>query len=331
MASVVDGSVSDILHSCVSSLFDLDAAASDFEALMDRSFGLAKGGEHAWTVRPISAVRPHGSASAGTLEPSEGATGGDEQEQNLSDDDASPSSGRKGARASAAGRDFLGGEARSAGIDDDAAFMTVSPANASSVLLGSGQADRRLDTRTALGPSQALDTPMSITSVSMAVDQSRDSARQAKAEGLLASLRAEKSRLKRHLRALDEDFEAAHARKPSRAEKEHLRPQYERYRALKRRIDSFHASGPGTVRRSESAASSLVTSSDAASEGDALAGLKVQKRELQVRLRNFEEDFRRSHGRAVQFHKDIRPVEDSYRLYKDLKRQIAKLEAARER
>eukprot|EP00951_Prasinocladus_malaysianus_P004092 scaffold28929_cov29-Prasinocladus_malaysianus.AAC.4 len=55
----------------------------------------------------------------------------------------------------------------------------------------------------------------------------------------LQSMMAEKSSLKRELRALDIDFEKREGRKPTKAEKEHLRPMYVRYWKLKHQISKL--------------------------------------------------------------------------------------------
>jgi hypothetical protein len=53
----------------------------------------------------------------------------------------------------------------------------------------------------------------------------------------LAALRDEKASLKRQLRAFDDSFSKSHGRLPTKAEKEHLRPLYTRYHALKTQIE----------------------------------------------------------------------------------------------
>ncbi|KAA0146166.1 hypothetical protein FNF29_08227 [Cafeteria roenbergensis] len=319
-----EGPIDDLVRACVGGLFGPPGQSSPRTPRFSSDTVFSPvGGEHAWTVRCQPAkgrvIPPSGDGTDGEADGSDG---------NLSDDDNS------GAAA----------ESRTAGppaprqVDTDDNFgLTVSPANASipvrdgpghaSVPLQSSEPPRR-DPRPGLSMSLAHETPLSVAEV-------HDSARQVKAEGLLGALRAEKSRLKRHLRALDDEFESTHGRRPTRSEKEHLRPQYERYRSLKRRIAQCAAGDSAPSEGSAAAAEAMEPGTHARGSGDAadspeknLATLRAQKRQLQIKLRHFEEDFRRSHGRAVQFHRDIRPVEHDYRRYKDLKRSIAKLEAA---
>jgi len=51
-----------------------------------------------------------------------------------------------------------------------------------------------------------------------------------------AEMMEEKSRLKRELKQADEEFAKKVGRKPTREEKEHLRPVYVRYWKLKKRL-----------------------------------------------------------------------------------------------
>ena len=51
------------------------------------------------------------------------------------------------------------------------------------------------------------------------------------------ALRKEKASLKRQIRAFDEAFSKSNGRLPTNAEKEHLRPLYNRYRAIKKQIE----------------------------------------------------------------------------------------------
>jgi hypothetical protein len=205
---------------------------------------------------------------------------------------------------------------------EDDAGLSVSPAHTAlsslqlSVTARSGSssaAASRASGESASKPKRLAASPAS--------DDDDTASKTAKAAGLLASLQADKSRLKKHLRAEDERFERENHRKPTRADKEHLRPMYERYRVLKREIDEL----VGVAKSTAVKAAAPAAASKQPKPGS-LEALRVEKRTLQVQLRRFEEDFRRSNGRAVQFHSDIRPVESDYRRYKDLKKRIAKLE-----
>lgn len=91
----------------------------------------------------------------------------------------------------------------------------------------------------------------------------------------LAALRDEKASLKRQLRAFDDTFSKSHGRLPTKAEKEHLRPLYTRYHALKTQIEdvdtpaagstsSGGGGGGGGVEGAHAVASSLASASGAA-------------------------------------------------------------------
>ena len=60
----------------------------------------------------------------------------------------------------------------------------------------------------------------------------------------LDALRKEKASLKRQIRAFDEAFSKSYGRLPTNAEKEHLRPLYNRYRAIKKQIEEEHGDSP---------------------------------------------------------------------------------------
>lgn len=319
-----EGPIDDLVRACVGGLFGPPGQSSTrTPRFSSDTVFFPVGGEHAWTVR----CQP----STGQALPSSGDEAdaeADGSDGNLSDDD----------NAAAASESQSSGPPMPHHADtDDISGLTVSPANASiPVRDGSSHGAASLqvleptprDARKGLSSALVHEAPPSVA-------ESHESARQVKAEGLLGALRAEKSRLKRHLRALDDEFESAHGRRPTRSEKEHLRPQYERYRGLKRKISQCAAGDAGTGESGTASTHATEPRPLARDAGDKpdlpetnLAALRAQKRQLQIKLRHFEEDFRRSHGRAVQFHRDIRPVEHDYRRYKDLKRSIAKLEAA---
>lgn len=69
----------------------------------------------------------------------------------------------------------------------------------------------------------------------------------------LAALRDEKAALKRALRSFDLQFASDHGRPPSKAEKEHLRPQYTRYHELKTVISRLEEGTEPTSSRPASA------------------------------------------------------------------------------
>jgi DNA replication and checkpoint protein len=94
-------------------------------------------------------------------------------------------------------------------------------------------------------------------------------------------------------------------------------------------------SGPGGMRiRPVSSRASVATtsslSSGASSAGaptqENLAALKTEKGRLHQMLRSYEKDFFREHQRQVSSFADIRPVASQYRRYKEIKKEIARLQ-----
>lgn len=54
--------------------------------------------------------------------------------------------------------------------------------------------------------------------------------------------------------------------------------------------------------------------------------LKRQKNELRVHLHSFQQDFTKENNRKIKYHKDIAPVEQEYKKYKEIKAELLKLE-----
>eukprot|EP00026_Physarum_polycephalum_P020409 Phypoly_transcript_22971.p2 GENE.Phypoly_transcript_22971~~Phypoly_transcript_22971.p2 ORF type:complete len:120 (+),score=27.66 Phypoly_transcript_22971:131-490(+) len=54
--------------------------------------------------------------------------------------------------------------------------------------------------------------------------------------------------------------------------------------------------------------------------------LKTEKKQLQIMLHQYQNDFVKKHGRKVQFVEDREPVRVEYERYKDLKAELAALE-----
>lgn len=59
-----------------------------------------------------------------------------------------------------------------------------------------------------------------------------------------------------------------------------------------------------------------------------LEDLKAERNQLREKLHNYQTEFTRNNNRKIRYHKDIEPVEADYKRYKDIKSEIAKLEAA---
>uniref|UniRef100_A0A7S1A9T5 FAM13A-like domain-containing protein n=1 Tax=Noctiluca scintillans TaxID=2966 RepID=A0A7S1A9T5_NOCSC len=161
-------------------------------------------------------------------------------------------------------------------------------------------------------------------------------------------LATEKRRVKQELKRYDADFRRQFSRLPSHTEKEPMRPLYVYYRRLKGMItqaeQSRHRRSGGSGDESRfGQRESLATIPDledtprarrAHNVEEQITGLEARLESLQnekghVRqtLQAFQERFVSENNRKIRFHKDILPIEREYRMYKNLKEEIAKVES----
>jgi uncharacterized protein YlxW (UPF0749 family) len=54
--------------------------------------------------------------------------------------------------------------------------------------------------------------------------------------------------------------------------------------------------------------------------------LKSERKDLRVKLDNFQKNFEQAHNRKIRYTKDIGPVSQDFKRYKDLKSELSKLE-----
>lgn len=54
--------------------------------------------------------------------------------------------------------------------------------------------------------------------------------------------------------------------------------------------------------------------------------LKQERKDLRVKLDKFQKEFEQNHKRKIRFSKDIAPVSQDFKRYKDLKGELAKFE-----
>merc|ERR1712136_373787 len=113
-------------------------------------------------------------------------------------------------------------------------------------------------------------------------------------------------RVKQELKRYDADFRRQFSRLPSHGEKEPMRPLYVYYRRLK-----------GMITQAEQ-----ITGLEAR-----LESLQNEKGHVRQTLQAFQERFVSENNRKIRFHKDILPIEREYRMYKNLKEEIAKVES----
>lgn len=157
--------------------------------------------------------------------------------------------------------------------------------------------------------------------------------------------------MKQELKRYDSDFRRHFARLPSHAEKEPMRPLYTYYRRVKTLIvqveksDRRNSAASGSddeglrLGRRESLATIPDVDEDRRGAGAGTVASEVQALEARIRslqgmkssvrlkLQSFQEKFVVENQRKIRFHKDILPIEREYRMYKNVKEEIAKLEA----
>jgi len=127
------------------------------------------------------------------------------------------------------------------------------------------------------------------------------------------SLEFKKRSIKRKLKEFDEKYIKENGRKPTRMEKEPMRQLYESYNVVKRKL--------GVLSGLEN--SKLKSKTNIAFSPRSFDVLKVEKRNLQSKLRHFEKTFEASNGRPVNSPRDIEGLEDEYKRYKYLREVLA--------
>lgn len=126
-------------------------------------------------------------------------------------------------------------------------------------------------------------------------------------------LHAEKKRVKNELKTYDTTFKSLFGRLPKREEKEPMRPLYMYYKKIKQAIS----------KRPAEKSSKKMNKDEVIRKLDVL---RKDRSELKQVLHNFQLEFSQTNQRKIRFHKDILPVENEYRRYKEVKAEIAKLE-----
>jgi predicted nuclease with TOPRIM domain len=54
--------------------------------------------------------------------------------------------------------------------------------------------------------------------------------------------------------------------------------------------------------------------------------LKQERKDLRIKLDNFQKNFEQAHNRKIRYTKDIGPVNHDFKRYKDLKSELTKIE-----
>ena len=129
-------------------------------------------------------------------------------------------------------------------------------------------------------------------------------------------LGAEKKRVKNELKNYDNNFKNLFGRVPRREEKEPMRPLYVYYKKLKLALSKRSNEKPQQRRMSKEETTRKIEE------------LKKERSELKTILHNFQLEFSQTNHRRIRYHKDISPVENEYKRYKEVKAELSKLESA---
>ncbi|CAK9015710.1 unnamed protein product [Durusdinium trenchii] len=157
-----------------------------------------------------------------------------------------------------------------------------------------------------------------------------------------SELSHEKKRVKAELKRYDTDWKKQFKVLPNHSQKEVMRPLYLYYRRLKNQLASADSGGareqdsdddllarPGSDSRSGSnKRSSREKAEQQIGQLEARANsLQQEKGAIRAKLKEFQENFVLQHHRKIRFHKDILPIEKEYRLYKNIKEELQKVES----
>lgn len=162
-------------------------------------------------------------------------------------------------------------------------------------------------------------------------------------------LAVEKRRVKQELKRYDAEFRKQFARLPKHTEKEPMRPLYVYYRRLKTMISQVEQNShlrpgsgddlalrfgprdslttiPDTDETPRSGKNTQAAEEQITALEVRIENLQSEKSAVRAKLQTFQEKFVTENNRKIRFHKDILPIEREYRMYKNLKEDIAKAE-----
>ena len=119
----------------------------------------------------------------------------------------------------------------------------------------------------------------------------------------------EKKKVKNELKSYDNDFSLNFKRQPNHDEKEPLRPLYVYYKKLKESL---------TKRGGEEMSQEKIE--------NMIANIKRERRELREQIESYQRDFEQNNNRRIRYVRDIAPIDNQYRRYKELKADLQKYE-----
>ncbi|EAR98297.1 hypothetical protein TTHERM_00285280 (macronuclear) [Tetrahymena thermophila SB210] len=167
-------------------------------------------------------------------------------------------------------------------------------------------------------------------------------------------LTLEKKKVKQELKMYDASFQTHFNRFPQKNEKEPLRPLYIYYKKLKQfmqqkgQIGSVNDDNDDEPVRTKSASqqqqqqqyqqqrsqnglsTQIQNTANNPQQAQIIKQIEELKRlraDLRDKLHNYQSEFFKNHNRRIRYHKDIQPVENEYRQYKETKQELIRLES----
>lgn len=173
----------------------------------------------------------------------------------------------------------------------------------------------------------------------------------------LQELEEKKKLVKNELKRYDLKFESFFNRSPIRNEKEPMRPLYIYYKMIKQYLgdDQTSKSNNHIEKKTQIIYQNNINNNNKKNNEDnkksksfeisnetnkmekplkislneikkRLDDLKKLKNDLRNKLHNYQQNFSQDNNRKIKYHKDIAPVEEDYKRYKELKAEIQKIE-----
>ncbi|KAI8850888.1 hypothetical protein BC829DRAFT_388546 [Chytridium lagenaria] len=145
----------------------------------------------------------------------------------------------------------------------------------------------------------------------------------------------EKATVKKELAQLKAFFaerkDSSPCQTPSLEEKEIMRDLYSRYCVLKARLkestgDSDHGGEATTARQRNAVAEEVSTDTVDIEDRKIYKRLRQEKKQLQLQLHSYQDEFKKKNGRAIQTTEDRAPIKAEYNRYKELRELLAQLE-----
>ena len=143
----------------------------------------------------------------------------------------------------------------------------------------------------------------------------------------------EKKKIKNELKNYDLFFKATFKRFPMKNEKEPMRPLYIYYKTIKELLLK-QTQGLKKVIDEQKIPEKKETSSSTSNNNISknndifkkISDLKKKREDLRFKFQKYHSEFWKNNNRKIKYAQDIAPIEQDYKLYKNIKEEIIKLE-----